>query len=178
MTSKSPVHDLDERSRSASAVPENMATRNSTLVRWVKFNLVGAFGIGVQFGALFLLKGLLHWQYLVATAIAVEIAVLHNFVWHEQFTWADRAAMCSDGKHLSSDRADFRSIGLDRLHSSLHRLWRFHLANGAISILGNLLLMRVMVGIGNINYLVANAIAIAVCSIINFLLSDQWVFEK
>jgi len=38
--------------------------------------------------------------------------------------------------------------------------------------------MRVMVGIGNINYLVANAIAIAVCSIINFLLSDQWVFEK
>ena len=59
-------------------------------VRWCKFNFVGGIGIGVQFAALFLLKGVLHFNYLAATAIAVEAAVVHNFVWHEQFTWVDR----------------------------------------------------------------------------------------
>jgi len=44
----------------------------------------------VQVGALFLLKTVLHFNYLAATAIAVEAAVVHNFVWHEWFTWGDR----------------------------------------------------------------------------------------
>jgi putative flippase GtrA len=58
-------------------------------LRWLKFNLVGTLGFAVQLGCL---KLLLHFQmnYLAATALAVEIAVLHNFVWHERFTWKDR----------------------------------------------------------------------------------------
>src|SRR5579872_779806 len=62
----------------------------SKLVRWCKFNFVGGIGILVQFAALFLLKSVLQFNYLAATAIAVEAAVVHNFVWHEQFTWVDR----------------------------------------------------------------------------------------
>ena len=112
---------------------------------------------------MFLLRGVLHFNYLAATAIAVEAAVIHNFVWHEQFTWADRTR-------------------LGRLHprwrSSLTRLLRFHLANGAVSILGNLALMKVMVGLGHVNYLIANAIAIALCSLANFMVSEEWVFEQ
>ena len=37
--------------------------------------------------------------------------------------------------------------------------------------------MKVMVGEGQMNYLVANAIAIALCSIANFVVTDTWVFE-
>jgi putative flippase GtrA len=33
-----------------------------------------------------------------------------------------------------------------------------------------------MVGIGGVNYLLANVIAIALCSVANFLVSDEWVF--
>ena len=135
----------------------------SMSVRWLKFNFVGGIGIVVQFAALFLLKGVLHFNYLAATAIAVEAAVVHNFVWHEQFTWADRT---------NSDRIK------SSWRRSLVRLVRFHLANGAVSILGNLALMKVMVGLGHMNYLVANAIAIALCSLLNFLLSEEWVFEQ
>ena len=62
----------------------------STLRAMVQIQLVGGIGIAVQFAALFLLKSVLHFNYLAATAIAVEAAVVHNFVWHEQFTWADR----------------------------------------------------------------------------------------
>ena len=44
----------------------------SAMVRWFKFNLVGAAGIGVQFGALWLLTSLLRFNYMLATAIAVK----------------------------------------------------------------------------------------------------------
>jgi len=126
-------------------------------LRWCKFNFVGGIGIGVQFAALFFLRSVMGFDYLLATAIAVEAAVVHNFVWHQQFTWADRVE--SSWKR------------------SLPRLLRFNLTTGAVSILGNLALMRVMVGEGHMNYLVANGIAIALCSIANFLVSEQWVFQ-
>ncbi len=130
----------------------------STLLRWLKFNLVGGVGIAVQFAALLVLKGLFQVDYLVATAFAVEAAVVHNFVWHEQFTWADRV-------HPSWRR-------------SIPRFLRFNFTTGAVSIIGNLALMKVLVGSGHLNYLVANAIAITLCSMANFLVSDGWVFEK
>jgi putative flippase GtrA len=128
----------------------------STLVRWLKFNVVGALGIVVQFSALFLLKRLLRFDYLFATAVAVEAAVMHNFVWHEQFTWADRVQVSSK--------------------SSSRRLLRFNLTTGLVSILGNLALMKVMVGFGGLNYLLANAVAIALCSVANFVVSEEWIF--
>lgn len=133
-----------------------------TLKRWLKFNFVGGIGIGVQFGALFLLKSVLHFDYMFATAFAVEAAVVHNFVWHEQFTWSDR---------VTRDRVQ------PPWRRSLARFARFNLTTGAVSIVGNLALMRVMVGEGHLNYLLANAIAIALCSTANFLVSDGWVFE-
>ena len=128
------------------------------LLRWLKFNLVGGIGIAVQFAALFALKGIFHFNYLAATAVAVEAAVVHNFVWHEQFTWSDRV------------QTSWRR--------SLPRFARFNLTTGAVSILGNLALMKVMVGYGGMNYMLANALAIILCSLANFLVSEQWVFEE
>ena len=84
--------------------------------------------------------------------------MIHNFVWHEQFTWVDRVA--------SSWRR------------SLMRLLRFNLTNGGVSLVGNLALMKLMVGQGHMNYLLANAIAITLCSAANFLVSESWVFEQ
>lgn len=125
-------------------------------MRWIKFNLVGGVGIGVQLAALWLLTsaGL---PYLLATALAVEAAVLHNFLWHERFTWADR-----------------REGGMGE---AMARLLRFNLTNGAVSIIGNLLLMRLLVGEVHLPPLVANLISVAVCAIANFLLADRWVYR-
>jgi putative flippase GtrA len=125
--------------------------------RWIKFNLVGGIGIGVQLGALALLRSFFHLNYLAATALAVETAVIHNFLWHKRFTWRDRPSA-----HLRHFFARFA---------------RFNLANGVVSIAGNLVIMRELVGELRMNYLVANLLAVAVCSVANFLLSDRWVFE-
>ena len=78
---------LPERTALMEARPE---TARGLGVRWLKFNLVGGIGIGVRLAALALLVGLLKMNYLWATALAVEAAVLHNFVWHERYTWRDR----------------------------------------------------------------------------------------
>jgi putative flippase GtrA len=129
------------------------------LQHWVKFNTVGAVGIGVQLGALALFAGTLGLDYLKATALAVEAAVLHNFVWHERWTWADRTG-----------------AGPRSWRAALNRLLRFHLSTGAISIGGNLLLMRLLVGSLGLHFLAANLLTIAACSIANFLASDRLVF--
>ncbi|MGD0568107.1 MAG: GtrA family protein [Candidatus Sulfotelmatobacter sp.] len=129
---------------------------SGTTLRWLKFNAVGVLGIGLQLAVLFALKSGLHLNYLPATALAVEAAVVHNFLWHERYTWADRVQ--PSWRH------------------SLPRLLRFNLSTGGVSILGNLALMKVMVGWGQMNYLVANGVAIALCSLANFLVSDGWVF--
>lgn len=144
---------------------------SATFVRWCKFNFVGAIGIAVQFGVLFLLKGMLHLNYLLATAIAVEAAVLHNFVWHERFTWADRIEVKTKNFYKATKISESQ-------RNSFRRLLRFHLANGAVSILGNLALMKWMVGVSHMNYLVANALAIGLCSVANFIASERWVFEE
>jgi dolichol-phosphate mannosyltransferase len=129
--------------------------RRSNIQRPVKFALVGTIGIAVQLAALEALTSLgLH--YLWATGIAVEAAVLHNFIWHQRFTWSDR--------------------GASRLAETGIRLLRFHLSNGAISILGSLLLMRWLVGQFGMGVFLSNLLTIAACSAGNFLASDRWVF--
>jgi hypothetical protein len=78
------------------------------VARWLKFNAVGGIGIGVQLAALAILKSVLHVDYLAATASAVEAAILHNFFWHERFTWADRARLV--GRAPAEIQSDHGSI--------------------------------------------------------------------
>src|SRR5207249_10536797 len=125
-----------------------------TGLRWLRFNFVGLIGIGVQLLALALLKSGLHLNYLLATALAVETAVVHNFLWHERFTWRDRVAK-----------------------ARLAQFIKFNLTNGAISIFGNVLLMSVFAGSLRVPYLAANLLTIAWFSVFNFLVGDCFVFR-
>jgi len=126
-------------------------------LRWARFNLVGALGIVVQLACLTILKRVFHVHYLTATALAVEAAVLHNFAWHQRYTWKDRRA------------GSRRNLVL--------RLFRFHLGNGLISILGNMAIMWALVGGLRVHYLIANGISIVVCSFANFAASEWFVFR-
>jgi len=55
---------------------------------------------------------------------------------------------------------------------------KFNLTTGLVSIAGNLAFMKLLAGVGHMNYIVANAITIALCSILNFLVSDGFVFAE
>jgi putative flippase GtrA len=122
------------------------------MIRWIRFNVVGAAGFAVQVVLLAaLLRGGVH--YLIATALAVEAAVVHNFVWHERWTWRDR---------MTGGRAD--------------RLWRFHLLNGVVSLIGNVALMWLLVGAFGVPVVPANGVAVLVCSTLNFAAGHKLVW--
>jgi dolichol-phosphate mannosyltransferase len=130
-------------------------------LRFLKFALVGAIGIAVQLVAMAGMT-VLKVNYLGATGLAVEAAVVHNFLWHRRFTWADRAMPAGNET---------------RKANAIERLLRFQLSNGAISLAGNLLLMRVLVGFAGISVWLASLLSITLCSWGNFLASDQWAFS-
>jgi putative flippase GtrA len=125
-----------------------------TFIRWGKFNLVGALGMAVQLSALALLNRVLRGHYLAASALATELAVLHNFVWHLHYTWRERRS----GSAWPA------------------QLLRFQLSNGLVSLLGSLLLMRLLVQSLHLPVLLSNMVAIICCSAVNFALSHRWAF--
>ena len=124
------------------------------LHRCGRFTLVGAMGMVVQLVALALLNHWMPGRYLVASAAALELTLVHNFIWHIRYTWRDR-------------REDVHW---------LHALVRFHLSNGAVSIGGNMAVMWVLVHHAHLPVLMSNLIAIACCSVANFGLGDRWAF--
>ena len=121
--------------------------------RAARFAWVGAGGFVVQALTLHALAaaGL---PYPVATALAVEAAILHNFLWHERWTWADRRA------------------GPGRLA----RLLRFNGSAALISIGGNVALMALFVGSLGLPLLAATLLAVLTLSALNFLSADRLVF--
>jgi putative flippase GtrA len=122
------------------------------MMRWLKFNAVGLMGVVVQLVVLeALVKTGLH--YLVSTAIAVELAILHNYAWHTRWTWKDRGAA-----HTGS-------------------LLRFHFGNGLLSLVSNLVLMKVFTGWLGLPVVPANLAAITLTSFLNFFVGDRWVFN-
>ena len=125
-------------------------------MRFLRFNGVGVVGFALQLGMLTLLLSL-DVQYLAATALAVESAVLNNFFWHERWTWRDRPA-----------------AGRGRLA----RLFRFHALNGLVSLVGNVILMRVFVGTLGVPPIPANVAAVMACSLVNYFGSDRIVFAQ
>lgn len=126
----------------------------NTLLRWGKFNLVGAMGMVVQLVMLALFNRWMAGRYLYASAAAIEVTLLHNFVWHWHYTWRDRRDTVTPAGGLV----------------------RFHLSSGVISMLGNLALMRVLVQEVHLPLLISNFAAILCCSVANFCLGNQWTF--
>ena len=124
--------------------------------RWIAFNVVGLVGVGVQVATLAALIATTRLPLVLVTLVAVEVAVLHNFAWHDRWTWRDRA--------VNGGRS--------------RRLARFHAANGAVSLVGNLVLTWWLVTRGGLHPVAANAVAIAACSVVNFALGDRWVFAS
>jgi len=125
-------------------------------MRIAAFAGVGMLGFCLQ---MLVVSGLIAagWPYLIATAVGVEAAVLHNFVWHERWTWADRTG---------------GSPGPAR------RLLRFNLTTGLTSIAGNLGFTALYVGQFGLTPVAANVLAVASTTLANFLVADRYVFGR
>ena len=125
--------------------------------RWARFASVGVIGLAVQVTLVHLLTSVAGLHYVVAIVFAVEAAILHNFVWHERWTWRDRVT--------SSSR-----------EAAYARLVKFNTASGLISIVGNVFFTAVFVELADAPVLAANVAAIVCLTMLNFLAADRLAF--
>jgi putative flippase GtrA len=131
--------------------------RPGGLVRFSRFNLVGAAGLGVQLMTLAALTQVAGWHYLPAAAAAIGVTLGHNFLWHVRWTWQDRNVR---GPRVGVAFTMFVSV------------------NGAVSVLGSLLLMPVLVEIAGLPVLPANVVAVGACGLANYWLGDRVCFPE
>ena len=126
-----------------------------SLRRWGVFNLVGFFGFLVQIAAIALLTRRWGWSSIAAAAVGLELAALMNFFGHSRWTWGDRRA--------------------SSLREWLTRCWRYQAAK-TTSLAGNLGITAVLVYAG-LSPEVANTVAVVICAVPNYLVSEHLVFR-
>jgi putative flippase GtrA len=138
--------------------------------RWGVFNVVGLGGFLVQIGAIALLTRHFGWPAFAATAAALEVAALQNFVGHSRWTWGDRPVpSLVEGPVPSSVE------GPVNLRGWLRRYWRYQVAKTA-SLGANLAITTLLIYAG-LPAEIANTAAVLACAIPNYLVSERFVFS-
>jgi putative flippase GtrA len=130
--------------------------------RFIKFGTVGASGVVVNLGVLYVCQEFLFiaiktpsMRLNASLVVAIFFATLNNFYWNRFWTWGDRAH--HPDKHLI-------------LHFGQYALacW--------VGIVLQVLLTKLFVIY--LYYLVANALAIVLASVFNFLVNNFWTFRS
>lgn len=128
------------------------------ILRFIKFCIVGASGVGVNFGVFWLLHSQFNVYDLIANPIAIEISILSNFLFNDIWTWGDR-----------------RQIGIKAL---LGRLVRYHVVTSAVAALTDMLALWVLTRFFEMNPYIAKAIGIGLGTVLNFTLNHFWTFRQ
>jgi dolichol-phosphate mannosyltransferase len=134
----------------------NLAWRTGEVKRLFKFILVGTTGIVVNEGLLYVLTEFAGLFYLISSVIAVQAAILNNFVWNHLWTFADRRQV---------------------KESIWYRLGKFELVSIAGK-LTNILILFLAVTFLDIHYLIANLLGIAAGFVVNFTANNIWTWRK
>lgn len=147
---------LPRAARSAPAALSRGEANGLSTRRIARFGAVGAAGFVWQAGLACLLVGACGADAVWAWVVSTEAAVLHNFVLHVRWTWADRPVPA---------------------RQLLGRLVRFNSANGAISIVGGAIVMRVTTGDLGLPFPIGLVVSVGLCALGNLLASEYWAFR-
>jgi putative flippase GtrA len=125
--------------------------------RLLKFSAGGAAGFVCQVVVLWGLTSVLSVNYIAATIVAIEMAILFNYLCHEQWTWKDRPAR--------SPRERWS------------RLLRFNAMTALTSIAGGVLITASLVELFGMPAVAANVVSVAALGLLNFAGADSLVFR-
>ncbi len=128
---------------------------NDFLFRFPRFAMVGASGVIVNMGLLWILKSFIGLDVAIASPIAIEMSILSNFVLNDIWTWGDRHS-----------------------RSFLGRLWRYNLSIAGTAFGINYPVLLILDRFFNVNYLIANLTGIILGSIVNFVINHFWTYRK
>lgn len=125
--------------------------------RAVKFALVGSSGVLVNMGFFFIFNEIIRLAYQISSIIAIEIAIINNFIWNAYWTWKDRKTANVKEKRI--------------------RFLKYHLITGASSLM-NYGILILLVEAAHMNKYIANLIGILIAMGFNFILNHKWTFKK
>jgi len=130
--------------------------------RFLKFGTVGASGTFVNLGVLYLAQEYLfraiespEMRLNVSLVVAIFFATLNNFLWNRAWTWRDR-------RHHHRHRSRLAQFGQYAM-----ACW----VGIALQVVFTKLLVVYF------HYLIANAVAIVLSSVFNFVVNDLWTFR-
>ena len=119
---------------------------------FARFNVVGLAGAGVQLTAMTALVHASGLDYRLATAGALAITLVHNFLWHLRWTWRDHGLN-----------------GFAAVRGFVVFVW----GNGMVSILGASVLMPLLVGRAGLPPVLSTVVCIATCGPVKFWLAAR-----
>jgi putative flippase GtrA len=120
--------------------------------RFQKFLVVGAVGLGVNQGMLYLLHQGFGSHLIISSTIAIFTSMIVTFVLNEHWTWHDRG-----GGPL------------------VHRIAKYFPIN-LIGLIINVVILRALVTEADMHYLVANLFGAGAAAIWNFLLNNHFTW--
>jgi dolichol-phosphate mannosyltransferase len=130
---------------------EDLVARTPFSLRFIRFALVGTVGVVVNNGMLFLLHGLAGAPLAAASAVAIEAAIVSNFLLNDRWTFAQS-------------------------RPTLGRFFRFNLVSAG-GLVVNLLVLTSLVDWLGLHYLIANLVGIVAALAWNFLINVRWTWK-
>ena len=126
------------------------------LFRGGKFMAVAWLGMVVNTGCLYLFKGVLGIRLIPASMMAIEIAIIHNFIWFRSWTWRDR----------------------EHQPPFFRQLIKFNLATGAVDFSANIAVLWSLSTFFGVHYLLANVLGMIAPPFIKFWLNEKLIFRE
>jgi len=134
----------------------DLMRRKKEFLRFFKFCLVGASGVGVNMGLLWLLTEVGGLFYLVSAAISIETSIITNFTLNDYFTFPDRRRR--GRRQFFTRLAKFNLVSLAGLGLNMTVLW-------------------FLTSVVGLYYLLSNLCGIAVATLWNYLVNFWWTWK-
>ena len=135
-----------------------MKLSKETFKRILKFQIVAWGGTVVNLGVLWILKGKLGVNVVIAGACAIELAIIHNFTWHFFVTWKDRVKR--------------------NLRDYIIRLLKYNAVTASIDFTVNLGILWLLTTYFNVHYLIADIIGMLAGPLFKFLANEFLIFGR
>jgi len=126
---------------------------SSAYKRFIKFGIVGTSGILANNFVLWLLVELSGLPFYLCSLIAIETAILNNFLLNDAWTWADRKS-----------------------GSKIIRFLKYNASTAFSSIFINISVLMFFKEWVGLPYIISNLIGIGFGMLVNFLINHYWTF--
>ena len=134
----------------------SLMRRKGELTRFLKYCLVGASGVLVNMGLLWLLTEFGGLYYLVSAAFSIETSIITNFALNDYFTFPDR-----------------RGQGAVNFFTRLGKFNLVSLAGLAV----NMTVLWTLTSVFGVHYLLSNLCGIALAMLWNYVVNSWWTWK-